>query len=109
MKTPSLYILYAVAPKVIFHERLSQLFPHVLCVTLSPVGVGGSGITVKVAVHVLFQLIVTCQLAVQSPLQPMKVDAALGVAVAVIEVHEVYVPAPVVVPHPFPAVVIVRV
>jgi hypothetical protein len=38
----------------------------------------------------------------------MKVDEALGVAVAVTEAHDVYVPVPVVVPHPVPAVLIVR-
>ena len=68
-----------------------------------------SGIRVKVAIHVLLAFIVTCPLALQSPLHPIKVDVVSGVAVAVTEVHEVYVPAPVVVPPPVPAVVMVRV
>ena len=85
------------------------MFQHVLCAALRPVGVAGGGIAAKVAVHVLFAFMVTCQLVLQSPLQPAKVDKALGVAVAVTEAHDVYVPVPVVVPHPVPAVLIVRV
>jgi len=57
------------------------------------VGVGSEavrlGLAVKVAVHILFADMITCQLALQSPLQPEKVDEAFGVAVAVTEAHEV--------------------
>jgi hypothetical protein len=88
---------------------LSQLFPHILCAALRPVGVGGGGMAVNVAIHVLFVLIITCPLALQAPLQPAKVDDAFGVAVAVTDAQDVYAPAPVVVPHPVPAVLIVRV
>jgi len=52
---------------------------------------------------------ITCPDALQSPLQSVKVDEAFGVAVAVTEVHDIYVPAPVVVPDPVPAVLIVRI
>jgi hypothetical protein len=106
--TPFLYTLYPVAHGVMLHERLSQLFQHVLCEALNPVGVDGGRIALNVAIHVLFVVIITCPLALQSPLQPMKVDEALGVAVAVTEAHDVYVPVPVVVPHPVPVVLIVR-
>ena len=67
------------------------------------------GIRLKVAIHALFAFIVTCPLALQSPLHPAKLEIAFGVAVAVTGVHAVYVPAPVVVPPPVPAVVMVRV
>jgi len=68
----------------------------------------GVVLSVKVAVQVLLAFMVTCPDALQSPLQPVKVDEAFGVAVAVTEVHDIYVPAPVVVPDPVHAVLIVR-
>jgi len=67
------------------------------------------GISVNVAIQVLSVFIVTCPLGLQSPLHPVKVERVFGVAVAVTKVHGVYVPAPVVVPPPVPAVLIVRV
>lgn len=39
------------APAVIFHERLSQLFPQVLGAAARPVGVGGGGSNTITGVH----------------------------------------------------------
>src|SRR3989344_2306655 len=69
----------------------------------------GVATKLKVAVQVLFEVIVTCPLALQSPDHPAKVDPAEAVAVAVTIVPELYVPAPVTVPEPLPAVLTVRV
>ena len=88
---------------------VSQVFPQGPGVAVRPVGVGGGGIAVNVAIHVLLASMVTCPPAVHAPLHPAKVEDAFGVAVAVTEAHEVYVHAPVVVPPPVPAVLMVRV
>ncbi len=72
-------------------------------------GVGGGAIAVKVAIQTLFAFIITCPLALQSQLQPAKIDVGFGVVVAVTDAHDVYIPAPIVVPQPVPVVLIVRV
>ena len=63
----------------------------------------------NVAVQLLDDVIVTCPLELQSPLQPVKVELELAVAPAVTAVLPLYVPAPVTIPKPLPALLIVRV
>ena len=72
----------------------------------------GTTINTNVAVQVLLASIKTETeefVPLQSPLQPVKIEPALAEAVAVAVCPELYVPAPVTVPEPVPALLMVRV
>ena len=59
--------------------------------------------------QVLLPFIYTCPFALQSPLQPVKVESMFGKALAVAVLPQLYVPPPETVPVPLPAVLTVTV